>query len=76
MLSCRGKKNIAMRKKMNKLAVILVTVILAVSLAGCTAAAKAPTTSTRTVPVQRGNLDVTVSVDGKLNMPQAFGPAR
>ena len=72
MLSCRGKKNIAMRKKMNKLAVILVTVILAVSLAGCTAAAKAPTTSTRTVPVQRGNLDVTVSVDGKLNMPQAF----
>ncbi len=51
---------------------VLVTITAAVSLAGCTAAAKGPTTSTRTVPVQRQNLDVTVSVDGKLNMPQAF----
>jgi len=72
MLPCRSKKNIIMRKKMNKLSVILATAILAVSLTGCTVAAKAPATSTRTIPVQRGNLDVTVSVDGKLNMPQAF----
>ncbi len=71
-IPCTGKKNIVMREKMNKLAVIIVTVIAAVSLAGCTAAVKAPTTSTRTIPVQRGNLDVTVSVDGNLNMPQAF----
>ena len=50
---------------------ILMAAVLLIS-AGCTAAAKAPTTSTRTVPVLRQNLDVTVSVDGKLNMPQAF----
>ncbi len=67
-----GKKNIMMRKKMNKISVILVSIILAVSVAGCTAAAKAPVTITRPATVQRGNLDVTVSVDGNLNMPQAF----
>jgi multidrug efflux pump subunit AcrA (membrane-fusion protein) len=41
-------------------------------VAGCTAATKTPVVSARPVTVQRGNLDVTVSVDGNLNMPQAF----
>jgi multidrug efflux pump subunit AcrA (membrane-fusion protein) len=50
---------------------VLMAAILLIS-AGCTAAAKGPVTTTRIVPVQRGNIDVTVSVDGKLNMPQAF----
>jgi multidrug efflux pump subunit AcrA (membrane-fusion protein) len=60
-----------MHNKLSRL-LILVSIMAAISVAGCTAAAKTPVTTTRPVTVQRGNLDVTVSVDGNLNMPQAF----
>jgi multidrug efflux pump subunit AcrA (membrane-fusion protein) len=54
------------------LSFILVSIIVATTVAGCTAATKTPVVSARPVTVQQGNLDVTVSVDGNLNMPQAF----
>jgi len=64
-----------MRNKLSRLFFILVSIMAAISVAGCTAsttATKSAIVSTRNVAVQRGNLDVTVSVDGNLNMPQAF----
>ncbi|MGD0855375.1 MAG: HlyD family efflux transporter periplasmic adaptor subunit [Dehalococcoidia bacterium] len=61
-----------MRNKLSRLSFILVSIIVATTVAGCTAATKTPVVSARPVTVQQGNLDVTVSVDGNLNMPQAF----
>jgi len=63
-----------MKNLIKGLSLIMPAALLLTSVAGCAA----PTTGTaaaartRTVQVQKGKLDVTVSVDGNLNMPEAY----
>jgi len=55
--------------------IIFFTFILVLSCTSCTSTTGTPAATapkSRVVPVQRGNLAVTVSVDGSLVMPQAF----
>jgi multidrug efflux pump subunit AcrA (membrane-fusion protein) len=54
--------------------IVFLTCITLLAAAGCTAASTTGTAATisRQVPVQRGDLVVSVSVDGNLVMPQAF----
>ena len=58
----------------NKPLIVFLTCITLLAAAGCSAASTAGTAATisRQVPVQRGDLVVSVSVDGNLVMPQAF----
>jgi len=58
----------------NKPLIVFLTCITLLATAGCSAASTTGTAATinRQVPVQRGDLVVSVSVDGNLVMPQAF----
>lgn len=59
--------------KSSKKIYIAVLAALTLLTAACGQATSAtPAATPTTVPVRRGNLDVTVSVDGNLNMPEAF----
>jgi len=63
-----------MLKTPSKPLIVFLTCITLLAAAGCTAASTTGTAATisRQVPVQRGDLVVSVSVDGNLVMPQAF----
>ena len=53
-----------------KLVIIILACILIVSGTGCSQARSTVSLGKTTVAVERGNLDVTISVDGNLNMPE------
>ena len=63
-----------MKNLIKGLSLIMPAALLLTSVAGCAAptTGTAAATRTRTVQVQKGKLDVTVSVDGNLNMPEAY----
>jgi multidrug efflux pump subunit AcrA (membrane-fusion protein) len=63
-----------MLNKLNKSFGVFLTCVTLLATAGCSAASTTRTAATisRQVPVQRGDLVVSVSVDGNLVMPQAF----
>ena len=63
-----------MLKTPSKVLIVFLTCVTLLASAGCTAATTTSTAATfsRQVPVQRGDLVVSVSVDGNLIMPQAF----
>ena len=63
-----------MLNRLNKPLFVFLPCMMLLAAAGCTAAATTGTAATisRQVPVQRGDLVVSVSVDGNLVMPQAF----
>lgn len=58
--------------KRSKKIYIAVLAALTLLTAACGQAAVTSTATPATMPVRRGSLDVTVSVDGNLNMPEAF----
>jgi len=62
-----------------KLVIIILACILIVPGTGCSQARSTVSLGKTTVAVERGNLDVTISVDGNLNMPEVsdlhFGAA-
>jgi len=57
-----------------KLLLLMLTGVTLLAISGCTAASKAGAAATisRQVPVTRGDLDVTVSVDGNLEMTDYY----
>jgi multidrug efflux pump subunit AcrA (membrane-fusion protein) len=59
-------------KTFNKLVIIICISILFVSCIGCASKPKSTEVAKPVATVQRGNLTVSVSVDGNLVMPQAF----
>jgi len=62
-----------MVKRFNKLVTIIICVsILSVSCIGCASKTAQPALEKQVATVQRGNLGITVSVDGNLVMPQAY----
>ncbi len=61
-----------MAKTFNKLVTIICVFILFVSCIGCASKPNSQEANKQVVTVQRGNLTVSVSVDGNLVMPQAF----
>ena len=59
--------------KNTSLKILLTAVCLVTLLAGCTAAGGTKASSTtQPVEVKRGNLDITVTTDGNLSMPNAY----
>ncbi len=52
--------------------IVICVSILSVPGIGCASKSTAPEAEKQVVTIQRGNLEVTVSVDGNLEMPQAF----
>jgi len=61
-----------MSKIPNKLLIVLFTCALIISGIGCSSKPDSQEPKGRIITVQRGNLAVTVTVDGSLVMPQAF----
>jgi multidrug efflux pump subunit AcrA (membrane-fusion protein) len=66
-----------MHKKLKNISLTILAGLSVLAISGCASSTTTTTGATaavrtRTVQVQKGNLDVTVSVDGNLVMPEAF----